>query len=99
IMDPQAPLTMKETRAHPLGVGPMIAEGVRTGTTAFVQSSIEIIEQGLSIIWMDMYKRRDEEPPGDVTNVLWLLDRMRMVLRMPGYGFGRERVLYDLNPD
>jgi hypothetical protein len=44
-----------------------------------------------------MYRKRDLEPPGDQTDVLWQLDRMRVVMRILGFGFGFERALYDLN--
>ncbi len=99
ILDPQAPLSMKEVRAHPTGIGPVMAEGYRTAAPHYVQHCIEMIDQGTPTVWADMYRRREEEPPGDVTNALWLLDRMRVILRIPGLGFGVERMLYDLNPD
>lgn len=99
MLDPQAPLTMRESRAHIAGIGGLLAEGYRSGQPQHVQRGLEMIEQGLPTVWADLYKRREEVLPGAVTDMLWLLDRMRMVVRMPGYGFGIERVLYDLNPE
>lgn len=99
ILDPQAPLSLKEVRVHPSGVGALIAEGFRIGDRQLVQSCLDVIEQGLGATWADMHKRKDEEISTDIQNCLWLLDRMRMVVRMPGFGFGLERAIYDLNPD
>lgn len=99
ILDSRAPLSRKDVRAHVNGMGVVMAEGYRIGAMHYVQHTLEMIEQGMPVVWADMYRRKDEEPPGDVTNMLWLLERMRVMLRINGFGFGVERALYDLNPD
>lgn len=99
ILDPDAPLSMKEVRAHVDGIGCMLAESIRTGTQQHTQYVTEIIEQGTASVWADMHRKREQELPGDLSNALWTLDRIRITLRMPGMGFGLERCLYDLNPD
>lgn len=100
LIDPSAPLRLKQFAAHVDGLGPMIAEAFRSENQSLIQHGAEIIEQGLANIWADMQRRmRDEALAAEMSTALWNIDRERMLLRSNAFGFGMERCLYDLNPE
>lgn len=99
ILDPQAPLSMRETRMHIDGIGPMMAEAFRSQNPTQIDQVTTIMEHGLPTIWSEMLKKNEQEVPKDLVNALWILDRLRLTLRRNTMGFGVERCLYDLNPD
>lgn len=99
LLDSNAPISLPSVRVHVEGVGTLLAEALRTGNTEKKDALIEIIEQSMATYWMDQQKRRDEYLSPELSDALWKLDRMRIVLKNKGYGFGIERCLYDLNPD
>lgn len=99
ILDPKAPLSMKDVRAQIDGLGGLLADSFRNDNASFIQHISELIEQGHANIWSDMQRRLENTISPDLTTMLWTLDRLRMSMRTPGYGFGMERLLYDLNPD
>jgi hypothetical protein len=99
IIDPSAPMRIREAACHPDGVGPMLAEFMHANDTHGIDMTMDLLRQGLSSIWADMHKKREERLSSEMSSALWALDRLRLVLRSNGLGYGLERCLYDLNPD
>ncbi len=100
IIDPHAPMRLKELSVHIGGVGPQLAETMSTRNEPAFQRLNEMIDLGIASVWGEMQRKLYEDAlPPDMSTSLWNLERARAQLRTPAYGFGIERALYELNPD
>ncbi len=100
IIDPNAPLRMKEVSAHIDGIGTLMADYFRGTNEQALQHISDIIEQGLANVWGEQQRHIwEDNVPQELTAALWNVERVRLLMRTPGFGFGMERCLYEMNPD
>lgn len=101
-LDPAWPIRFRAVTANADGIGTALAELLQRQASKEVQYLAGILEHDLPNIWSDAHKGIREHPQGgapDLSTVLWNLDRVRILMRSQGLGFGIERCLYELNPE
>ncbi|PZP86715.1 MAG: hypothetical protein DI582_02125 [Azospirillum brasilense] len=94
ILDPAGPIRGVSLTLRPDGIGPLIASFMDESSSTELNHLLTIIETDVSNYWSDLdnYNKLDQNA------VLWKLQRVRPYLKSRAFGFGLERVLYDLNP-
>jgi len=95
ILDPTGPLRSLSLSLRPDAIGLMLADNMNQGNQPEVTQLLGMIETDVSTYWADL---SEANKVGDMSNTLWKLQRMRPFLKNKSFGFGIERVLYDLNP-
>lgn len=95
VLDMTGPMRLKYVSTMPDGVGAMMAEAVRLDHKDKVQALVKIIETDLAGYWAEQHT---VELPKPLSAVVWKLQQLRKYLRLPAFGFGLERCLYELNP-
>lgn len=99
LLDPFGPMRLRNLSLHVEGIGSLLSEVLHEGSEEKMLSIVEVFEFDLANGWADVLKRYlDVLLPTNLSNMLWKLDRLRLVLRSTGLGFGIERCLYELNP-
>lgn len=99
LLDPHGPMRLKGMSLHVEGIGCLLSEILHSNSQERLLSIIEVFEFDLANAWADVLKRHlDILLPTNLSNMLWKLDRLRVVMRSVGLGFGIERCLYELNP-
>lgn len=91
-LDPAAPIRYRGLSVMPMGIAPLLAEAISTGNN--VQNLSEIISSQLVTFWVNLQK----DLKTDLVPLAQQFERMRGLLEKTGYGYGVERVLYELSP-
>lgn len=94
ILDPNGPIRTVSFALRPDGIGPMLAELTQENNPTELNYLLTCIDTDVSNYWADLdnfNKTVDQQ-------VLWKLQRVKPFLKSRAFGFGLERVLYDLNP-
>ena len=86
LMDPDAPLRVRDCAFMPDALGVMLA--VNIGDEKKVKMLIGLIATGYLESWHEIHKDMTSEQN---------IKNMQLILQKPGLGMGIERVLYDLN--
>ena len=101
LLDQLGPLRIRELRMHAEAISTMFAEMYAKKVTVELQFLTKLIETNMVNIWLNMQVKR--KPDFDVSesfhDLIQRLDKIRPHIRNSGFGFGMERLLYDLNPD
>lgn len=92
VLDPEAPFYFKGRVSMPEGLGPAIAKAMVSEHD--LDEYVAAISAQLPIYW---YSVQEKFKP-DYQPLLQRFDQMRSFLERRDYGFGPERVLYELNP-
>jgi hypothetical protein len=95
ILDPTGPLRSLSLALRPDAIGLMLAHNMQHGNQVEINQLLGMIETDVSSYWAEL---SEANKFGDMSNALWRLQRMRPILKNKNFGFGIERVLYDLNP-
>lgn len=94
ILDPTGPIRTLSFAVRPDGIGPMLAQLTHENNPTELSYLLNMIETDVSNYWSDL----DNFNKAQDQSVLWRLQRVRSFLKSRAFGFGMERVLYDLNP-
>lgn len=105
-IDPHGPIRFKQLSMNVDGIGPLIAHLFATNAQSELQLLSKFISFSMADIWLEAQRNIDDQrvrardfvPTASVNAVMPQLDRARQFVRNAGFGFGLERVLYDLNP-
>lgn len=94
ILDPTGPIRTLSFAVRPDGIGPMLAALTSENNPTELNYLLGMIETDVSNYWseLDNFNKPQDQ------SVLWRLQRVRSFLKSRAFGFGMERVLYDLNP-
>lgn len=94
ILDPTGPIRTVSFAVRPDGIGTMLASLIQENNPTELNHLLSFIETDVSNYWseLDSFNKAQDQ------QTLWKLQRVRPYLKMRAFGFGLERVLYDLNP-
>lgn len=94
ILDPTGPIRLISFALRPDGIGPMLASLTQDNNPTDLNYLLTAIDTDVSNYWseLDPFNKTGDQ------QVLWKLQRVRTFLKSRAFGFGLERVLYDLNP-
>jgi len=100
LFDPLGPLRIRQLAFHAEAINTIFAEMFTTKATLELQFLAKFVETNMMNYWVNTQKNRDPEYELNVrmSDLVQRLDRLRGCIRNSGYGFGLERVLYDMNP-
>lgn len=92
-ISPDSPVRYKGVSVYPTGLGPAL-------TAAMIQQQNtmtigQIITHSLCTHWGTLYQRRKIPPPAPTLD----LEQVKRLMDRPSYGYGIERVLYELDPN
>lgn len=102
LLDPTGPIRIKHISMHVDGLDTLCAELYVNKANPELQMLAKFIEANMVNYWLELqqklHKNEFKVPP--IINSLNIkLDRLRGTIRNTGFGFGLERMLYDLNPE
>jgi hypothetical protein len=95
ILDPTAPIRTMLLSVRPDSIGITLADTIRGETTPELSQLMDVIETDVSSYWAEL---SEANKYGDMAPILWRLQRAKTYLKRKNFGFGLERVLYELNP-
>jgi hypothetical protein len=95
ILDPTGPLRSMNLSLRPDAIGILLANMMRENNQTELSQLLNMIETDVPNFWAE---QADANKLGDMGHTLWKLQRVRPYLKNKAYGFGLERVLYELNP-
>ena len=91
-ISPDSPVRYKGVTMLPAGVGTALAESMfKKKNTALIG---QIIGNNLCSHWTELFTRRKMQPPAPVVD----LDHAKATMERNSFGYGIERVLYELDP-
>ena len=93
ILDPCGPIRGVNITLRPDGIGPLMAQLMAEGNSE-LNTLMNFIETDISNFWSEL----DDYNKAEQNTVLWKLQRVRTYMKSRAFGFGPERLLYDLNP-
>lgn len=91
-MDGLAPIHFREVAVLPNGIGPLLAYTMSSNQSP--KTVADILSAQVITFWLN----RQGAFTGEVSQLLQIFEGQRMLLERPQFGFGVERVLYELNP-
>lgn len=94
LLDPAAPLRLKNLAAAIDGIGPLLTSAFLKGNQEDTNTIIQMIESELFLLWLEQ-----QAGPTDYTMTTWKLQKVRGNLKIRSLGFGMERGIYDLHPE
>ncbi len=94
-LDPEGPFRLLNMSTNVTGLGTMLADAFRQNKANEIHLLRRILESDLITTWADMF---DNAPGYHASETVWFLEKRRHIFRLKTYGFGLERILYDLNP-
>ncbi|MFY9287667.1 MAG: serine/threonine protein kinase [Alphaproteobacteria bacterium] len=90
-LDRVGPIRYRGLSVMPHGIANLLTDAILTGTN--ISALSEIIATQLVTFWVEMQK----EVKTELVPLAQQFERMRGVIEKAGFGFGIERVLYELN--
>lgn len=93
-LDPSGPIRYKSISAHVFGVGGLLAHSIMNGEGEQVQEIAELLDTGLIDHWINLQSDAKVYTPRILG---WASGKVRLLIRRPGFGFGIERAMYDMN--
>lgn len=100
LLDPQGPIRIKQMSLHLDGIDTLCADLHMSRNQSDLQFLAKFIEFNMANYWLEQQRKgRDYEVPAAINAILIRLERLRACIRNSGYGFGLERMIYDLNPE
>jgi hypothetical protein len=104
LLDPQGPIRIKQLAFNIDGMDALCLELYITKAHPDLQLLAKFIEFNMASYWLDTQRKMQRKIQGEhqfpqIINASVLrLDRLRSCIRNTGFGFGLERMVYDLNP-
>ncbi len=99
LFDPIGPIRLPKIAFHIDGMDALWMELVNKKATEELSLLSKFIEHSMFSHWQEIQKKNEDyKMSPSVTAIFQKLDRTRLFIRSKGYGFGQERVLYELNP-
>jgi hypothetical protein len=95
ILDPIGPLRSMSLSVRPDALGLMIADCLTSNNQAELGQLLNMVETDVSNYWSE---GAEANKSAEMSASIFKLQRMRPYLKSRAFGFGIERVLYDLNP-
>lgn len=96
LLDPIGPIRTPHYSLRPEGIGIALADLFRSGLPPETHEVTDLIDFDTPNYWG--YLTEHTKSP-ELSQALWLLQRVKTFLKIRGLGFGIERVLYELNPN
>lgn len=96
VLDPSGPMRCMSVAVRPDGIGPAMAQALHTNDQSALNQLLNMIDTDVSAFWSELDDFNKKSP--EQAQVLWRLGRVRPFLKNVAFGFGVERLLYDLNP-
>ena len=94
-LDPTAPIRTMALSLRPDSIGIILANMMNGEPSPELTQLTDLIDTDVSTYWAGL---SEGNKLGDVPQTLWRLQRAKQYLKRKNYGFGLERVLYELNP-
>ena len=94
-LDPVGPIRMGGASAALDGIGTMIAYSARENRQETIDNIREMIREDLPNYWMNLQKGGT---PHHYIGYLRQMEKLRLTVDSQTLGFGKERLLYELNP-
>lgn len=94
VLDPQGPIRMNKIALYPDGIGQFLSECFHKEMHAELSMTAEIVMNDLSAYWAEFQPSQTTEQQ----EVIWRIQKMRVIINNHSVGLGMERCLYDLNP-
>ncbi len=95
ILDPTGPIRSMSLAIRPDAIGLMLADMLKGDNHQDLSQLLGMIETDVSSYWSEL---SEANKPGEMSQIIWKLQRMRPFLKSRSFGFGVERIMYDLNP-
>lgn len=101
LLDQLGPLRIRQLSMNVEGIDTMTAEMYQQNAASELQFLAKFVETNMINYWITLQTKRQPDFHLDdrLNDLVHRLDRLRNCIRNSGYGFGLERMLYDLNPD
>ena len=93
ILDPVGPIRTLTMSIRPDAIGITLADMMRQ-RGAELSTLLGLIESNMTTFWLE---QDDGHKSPDMSVVMWKLQRARQYMRNKSFGFGLERVLYEMN--
>ena len=94
-LDPAGPIRMRALSFNIDGLGAVLADAFKHNNQDQMNFIHDIIDNDLPNFWSDQHKNLKNE---EISQMLWRLQKVRLLARSKALGFGMERMLYELNP-
>jgi hypothetical protein len=103
VFDHAGPVRLRKLAFHIDGISSLFADLMLTHSMAEMQTLLRFIEYSM-VNFIIEQKNKEKEKRDELVGIMFedivaRLDRMRSVIRNSGFGFGVERIFYDLNPN
>ncbi len=95
ILDQQGPLRSLSLSLRPDAMGLLLANFFLKGEQTELTQLLNMIENNVAAYWADLI---EANKLGEMNQALWRLSKVKPFIKNRAFGFGVERVLYDLNP-
>lgn len=95
VLDPDGPIRQNEFAANAYGLPQMLAFGLARGKREYAQFVADCLNSGLLTHWLELQPPLEDY---DYYKMYWSSITVSKYIRKSGFGFGIERVLYDMNP-
>ena len=95
ILDPNAPIRTMALAMRPDSMGIMLADMMGGEHPPEMNQLMDLIEMDVASYWAEL---SEANKYGEMPQMLWRLQRAKTYLKRKNFGFGLERVLYELNP-
>ncbi|MDX1975831.1 MAG: hypothetical protein SFT92_09195 [Rickettsiales bacterium] len=96
--DPNGPIRIADLSFHLDGIGSLCAELYTQKADKSLAILTKFIEFNMANYWHELHRGKDYVMPESLRLTLMRIDKIRTFIRNTGYGFGIERMLYELNP-
>lgn len=102
VLDPMGPIRIKNLSFHISGINTLYAELVAKQSQTELDMLTKFIELSMFQFITEQQRKTNEERDDGTLPVIeaniTILDKLRTIIRNNGFGFGVERIYYDLNP-
>lgn len=100
LFDNNGPIRINTLSFNLDGINSLWLELLNNNSQDELKLLAKFIEHTMSAYWLEMQRQQtDYVVPESINNISLKLNRIRPFIRNKTYGFGAERVLYDLNPE
>lgn len=96
VLDPSGPIRTEYLAFNTDAIGKMLSEAMYNKRHNDLNLLVEVMLNDLPHYWTERQKNSQTQ---EVQDAVWKIQSSRSVLTNPGFGFGVERCLYDLNHD
>lgn len=95
LLHPTGPMRLHNVSTHLSGLGPLLAKAMHEKQMPTIQTILRMFDGEYTITWSDAFSA---VPGFSSSELLWFIEKRRQTFKLKTFGFGMERILYDLNP-